>query len=290
MAGFNFEFTYSERQEPVVLTCLAAGRRRARKLGISWRWQHVSARQLRVQVDGNSRRTDLLGYRLERDLPQVAEGCPSDMTPTERERLGRGIADAFLRGRHVEQDGVMRLRGVADTRLYYPPYDFECPDYPGLHARLRITEDVLVAWNFAEVAPEVLLEELHTACELILEETVNRRSKRLSFAELVAKAAAEGVFLDHAALAALGEEEDPVALLTSLKDTRKNARHRGVLGAREWLDVHWEQVAMLLERTVSGLNRWGPPGDGQRWWTYSNGARMGRKTPSETDVSPGSGA
>jgi hypothetical protein len=268
MAGFDFDFTYRERDGQIVLTCIRAAKRRARSLGVELRWRHVGPRHLRVLVDGNSRRTDLLGYRLERDLPLVAEGCSGIVGPSERARLGRGLADLFLRGRHVENEGVMALHGVAETRYYYPPYELDCPAFPELHARLRITEEVIVAWNFREVAPEVILEELHTACELLLEEAVNRRSKRLSFAELVAQADAAGVFADPPELDGFSNGTPSVDLLTQLKDTRKAVRHRGASGALEWLDEHGDEVALLLEHSVSGLNRWGPPTpDGPRWWT-----------------------
>ena len=60
----------------------------------------------------------------------------------------------------------MVLRGVTQTRYYYPPYGYDCPTSPRLYARLSITEELLVAWVFDEIALEILLEELHTACEL----------------------------------------------------------------------------------------------------------------------------
>lgn len=180
MAGFDFEFTYTAKQEAIVLVCLAAGRARAHRLGLSWRWRHVTPGHCIVIVDGNSRRTDLLGYRLERDLPLVAEGCAVEgLSPAQRARIGRGFVDMMLRGRDVSQDDGMVLRGVAETRYYYPPYDYECPSAPRPHTRISITEELLVAWNFDEIAPKVLLEELHTACELVLEELVNKRSKKL---------------------------------------------------------------------------------------------------------------
>lgn len=91
----------------------------------------------------------------------------------------------MLRGRDTKGHGCMTLRGVAGTTYYFPPYDYECPSAPRLHARLSITVDLLVAWNFGEIAPEVLLEEIHTACELALDELVNKRSKKVSFAQLV---------------------------------------------------------------------------------------------------------
>lgn len=245
MAGFDFEFAYTEAQEPIVHVCQAAAQTRARRLGLSWKWRTLAFRRIVVVVDGNSRRTDLLGYRLERDLPLVAEGCNSvALAPMQRARLGRGFADMMLRGRHVSQEGPMLLRGVTDTHYYYPPYDYDCPSSRRLHARLSITEELIVGWNFKEIAPEVLLEELHTACELLLEELVNKRAKRLSFAQLVAEANDSGL------LVSLEGQTSPVALLTELKDLRKDVRHRAAEGSRVWLDDHWEDVAILIERLV----------------------------------------
>ena len=250
MAGFDFEFTYTEAQEPIVLACLVAARARARQLHLSWRWRHSAPRRCLVIVDGNSRKADHLGYRLERDLPLIAEGCTvGGLPPTQRARIGRGLVDVMLRGRNVDQDeGCMTLHGVATTSYYYPPYEYECPSYPRLHARLSITESLLVAWTFDEVAPEVLLEELHTACELVLEELINKRSKRLSFAELVAAASEADLLCNN-------ESNTPLAqLLIDLKDLRKDVRHRAAHGAQLWLNDHWEDVAICIERLVSRLN------------------------------------
>jgi hypothetical protein len=114
---------------------------------------------------------------------------------------------------------------------------------------------------------EVFLKELHTACELLLEGTVNRRSKRLSFAEPITCADNAGVFANHVALGRRGDGMTPVELLVQLKDLRKEVRHRTASGSHEWLAEHSDEVALLLERSVSGLNRRFPPAaDGPRWW------------------------
>ena len=230
--------------------CLSASRDRARQLNLRWRWKHLQPLTLRVTVDGNSRRTDLLCYRLERDLSVIAEGCDAKgISRVTRQRLGRGFADMVVRGRHVDQEQTMTLRGVNRTRWRYPTYDYDCPSFPTLSARLVITVDVISAYNFQEIEPEIVLEELHTACELVLEELVNRRSKRLSFAQLVSAADAAGL-LRPTDLELSGAE-----LLTELKDLRKDVRHRAAEGADAWLDAHWEDVAMQLERLVSHINR-----------------------------------
>lgn len=109
---------YTKAQEALVHVCLHAGRSRARKLGLSWRWRHLEARHCVVEIKGNSRSTDLLGYRLQRDLPLVAEGCVSAaLSPSQLARIGRGFADLMLRGRHIDGDAPMVLRGVTKTRF-----------------------------------------------------------------------------------------------------------------------------------------------------------------------------
>lgn len=258
MAGFDFDFTYKAVHEPIVQLCLAAARTRANKLRISWKWRTLSAYSVRVLVNGNSRRIDFLGYRLERDLPLVAEGCQSvALKPSERLRLGRGFADLMLRGRHVDEDRILPLKGVADTRYYYAPYEFECPAYPGLHARLSVTLEVIVSWEFGEIAAEVLLEELHTACELVLDAAVNTGSKKLSFAELVDRA-------DDAGLLTSQLTNTGAALLTDLKDLRKKVRHRAAKGAAPWVANHCEEIAILLERLVRYLNQTHAPDEPNR--------------------------
>lgn len=228
-----------------MLACLAAARARASRVGLSWRWRHVSPRRCVVLVNGNSRTIDLLGYRLERDLPLIAEGCAvAGVAPAKRAHLGRGVVDMMLRGRHTDQEGCMVLHGVTRTRYFYPPYDYECPTSPRLHARLSITEGLLVAWAFDEVAPEILLEELHTACELILEELINKRSKRRAFAELVTSAEQAGLLRTSI------NGTSTAQLLIELKDLRKNVRHRAAEGAGPWLAEHGEDIAICLERLV----------------------------------------
>ena len=93
-------------------------------------------------------------------------------------------------------------------------------------------------------SPEVLLEELHTACELVLEELVNKRAKKVSFADLVAKADRAGL------LDARPDETPPGLLLISLKDLRKDVRHRAAEGA----GACWRTTGKTLPCCLSGLS------------------------------------
>jgi hypothetical protein len=122
--------------------------------------------------------------------------------------------------------------------------------------------ELMASWHYGEVAPPVLLEELHTAAELLLTTIVRPGARRMSFAELVAAARARGAFSpfpdDQRALATWrtsrsrsNVEEERATLLLELKDVRKRVRHRNTQEAGDWLDERFWSVAALLERLTT---------------------------------------
>lgn len=98
MAGFDFEFSFKPEHEPLVEACMRAAKRRARPLVLSWKTKRLASNRIYVRVDGGSLDMDLLGHRLERDLPIVAEGASVNLPVEQRRRLGLGFADLYLRG------------------------------------------------------------------------------------------------------------------------------------------------------------------------------------------------
>lgn len=255
MAGFDFEFRYADPLQPLLDVCLQAAKSRARTLLVSWRTEHTGSATMRCVVDGQTRRLDLLGHALERDLPLIAEGADRTALPAaRRKRLGLGFADLYARGRDIRTEGLMHWRGVSHTKYYFAPYETQHPAAPeDLRARLAVTEIVLIDWALERTPAVVVLEELHTAFELLLEHLVNQRSKRLSFAQLV-EAAFEAGILDRPNMdgAAPGQSRADYnkALLITLKDYRKNARHRGNMSFEPWLTTVWEELALLVEVLV----------------------------------------
>jgi len=257
MAGFDFDFSFADSQAPFLEPCLAASMSRARKLGLSWTNQRLGSHLHRCIVDGNGRRMDLLAHALERDIPLVAEGVQgTGLTPVRRRRLGLGFADLYIRGLDWRTDATIVWRGVSRTRYYFTPYELAPENFAegdvaaDLAIRLRITESIIIDWFFERTPGAVLLEELHTASELVLEYLVNQRSKRLSFAELVDRARAQGLLdwpLPEVA-EMMGAPKDAVSLLLELKDFRKEARHRASRAFEPWLKENWEAVAIVLER------------------------------------------
>lgn len=246
MASFDFEFRFTSKAAPIVQACLMAARRRARALGISWR-QRTRGDRVHVMIDGNTRQLDILGERLERDLPLVAEGVTAAYPPARRRQFGLGVADMYLRGRDTEEDGILDLHGVTKTRYWFALVDEIDSDIlsPNVQARLIVTNSVVVGWHLGDFPPEVVLEELHAACELVLDDLFNRRSKKLSFAQLLDAAEVEGAFQPWHGV------DPPVRqVLEDLKDLRKSVRHRAASGAAVWTTDHADSVTTILERLI----------------------------------------
>lgn len=255
MAGFDFDFRYDHRLEPLLRVCLPAAMSRSRKLGLRWRNVRLDDRAHRCVIDGNGRRMALLAHALERDLPEVAEGADvAGLTRAARQRHGLGFADLYIRGLDCRTDGLMTWRGDSATNYYFSPYELSDTEHAVLASRLRITEGVILDWWFKRTDGVVLLEELHTAAELVLEELVNRRSRRLSFSQLVTAAEEAGILDWTSVPEVVGVRAiQPSVLLLELKDFRKHARHSGSRTFEGWLDANWESVTLVLERLVRRL-------------------------------------
>jgi hypothetical protein len=257
-------FRFGSKDEAIVRACLAAARRRARILGI--RRFRSGVRDIGqavafIEIDGNTYALDIFLERLRRDLPTIAEATSSHRSPASRRALALGLIDILTRFRlsmydRYDEDWIPTLRARRQP-AYTLPHQL-WTDNPALQARLSVTSELMADWHFGEVAPPVLLEELHTAAELILEELVNRRSKRHSFQELVELAVKACVFSPYPHDAGLTAryragagcspfEADRRDLLVSLKNVRKEVRHRGADSAQAWLDQNFWDVASLLE-------------------------------------------
>jgi hypothetical protein len=124
-----------------------------------------------------------------------------------------------------------------------------------------------VDWQFDEVDPEVLIEEMHTAFELTLARVLYGRYRRdRSFQQLV-DAAAQAGHLDityvgqflpewDQMIRRLSESDMDMApirqytakMLTSLKDARKQAKHQGRTTAKDWLTEWFYPASGALER------------------------------------------
>lgn len=258
--GFDAHFLFGPEDGVLVRALFTAGRRRARLLGVRWRSEIKDEGYAYVCLDGNGFRLDMLIERLRRDLPTFAEGVSSGgRSPEHRRRLANGMVDVVGRYRgglyeRYGEDHVPRLRGV--RRPVGPPmYDLFPRRHEDLWPRLEVTLDVLASWTMDEIAPEVALEELHTAFELLLTRAAGKR-RAPAFAELVDLANARGWLGDAYTMPGIAEHywKDPMDvmserdLLLSLKDQRKAAKHQGDAGAGVWLTAHFGAATALLER------------------------------------------
>lgn len=263
MASFDALFKFRAQDRPIVVACIAAARRRSRTFGVRIRSELSKENYGYIFFNGQTYALDILLERLRRDLPTIAEATPCERTPRDRRRVANGFVDILNRYRgglyeRYEETWVPTLRAKR-TAAYSLPHQLFPFDAPSLQHRLFVTEDMLASWHYDEVAPEVLIEEIHTAAELLLEASVNRRSKRLSFAQLVDAAHQRKLLRAYPTDDVWPPEVDPAGtledhcndfgrvLLLDLKNHRKEIRHRGAPGASDWLAKNFWPVVSLLE-------------------------------------------
>lgn len=267
MAGFDATFRYLPQDGEVIEACLAAAKRRARVFHVRFRIERPAEEVVYLKLGGQTYALDIFLERLRRDLPTIAEASPNaSRSPAERRRVALGLVDVLNRYRGMLYDShpeewVPTVRAKRDPILALPHEIVPTKASTLLQARMFVTMDMLASWHYREVAPEVLLEEIHTAAELLLTACVNRRSKRLSFRQLVDLAHARNLLTASVnpddtervrllrvatgwaeAMNDIGRD-----VLLSLKDCRKDVRHRGAAGAEEWLTRHFWDAASILE-------------------------------------------
>jgi hypothetical protein len=241
MAGFDAYFRYLERDAPIVEALLAASRRRARTLRLRQfrSWNATADLVAGLQLDGNTYLLDIYLERLRRDLPTIAEATQSPRTPAGRRKVANGYLEILVRNRgqmydRYEETWLPTLRGRS-TPLYMLPHVFFTKNEK-LRARLLATSEFITGWHFGEVEPAIVVEELHTAAELMLSEILGKRSSSMSFAQMTEACETAGVL-----------QRRHAEVLTSLKDLRKRVRHRADPGAKAWLDDNYWVAASVLE-------------------------------------------
>ncbi|MDN5796942.1 MAG: hypothetical protein L0H79_14450 [Intrasporangium sp.] len=262
MAGFDYEFSYTDLQRPYVEACERVAKARARSLSCRWHTSHRTNEPVACyMVDGQTRRLDLLGRVLELDLPLVCQGVDGSLAPARAFALGMGIAELFLVGRDTTRgEGRQMLRPRKETSLYYPVYEL-AGDGAGmsmLEARLRISENVLADYALGRVDDSVALEELHTAIEKVMRALVPK-SERFGWPELREQCHSLGLLPEPKMYALLTPDwglsdvhaHAPDEVLATLARHRNRAKHEPQSAADGWLRTHWECVASIIE-TLAG--------------------------------------
>jgi hypothetical protein len=259
VAGFTYEFSYTDLQRPYVTASERIGKARARTLSCRWRTSHDDNLLVAYHaIDGPTRRLDLLARVLELDLPMICQGVDGELPPARAYALGMGIADLFLVGRDLERgEGRQVLRPRKATSLYHPVYEIasDAASAPMLGARLRISETVLADYALGRVDDSVALEELHTAAEKVMRVLVPS-SDRLPWPKLRQECLHRGLLPDpdHFAdaltdSAAPGlHAHTPEEVLAKLNEERNPAKHNPNSAVSHWLRDHWECVAYLIEK------------------------------------------
>lgn len=268
MGGMDWYCSFDERDLPLIEAMLAAGRSRARHLNVRWS-SSIESNVCTVVVDGSWWRIDLLITRLSRDLPTICEAIQVDhRSPSRRRGVGRSFAHIAAQYRVgafdlYETSWTPKLVSRIDEPWEVTTYTFSAPNAPDLERRLEITARMLMDWEFGEIAPEVMLEELHTAAELSLKRALRGKYRRQgSFKELVERAEERGmlklpgirVFRQSLRVVDVEESITVKELLLSLKDARRVARHEARETALPWLEKWVVGIGEVLE--VLAENAW----------------------------------
>ncbi|MFG3422087.1 hypothetical protein [Micromonospora sp. NPDC048063] len=137
-------------------------------------------------------------------------------------------------------------------------------EHDDLADRLTVTLDTISAWAFDDTAPEVVLEELHTAATLLLMRRLGLR-RAPAFSELVEREVAAGGLNQGLWFADYSSFDDAPTmgdLLLDLKTVRARSKHQGSRESREWLDRNfWGSIVTLeylAECVRDGLPRRSP--------------------------------
>lgn len=255
MGGTDVEFTYDVEDAPLVRAFVAATRRRAQKAGVrQWRSRRRDGDppSYYLSVDGHSSRFALLAQKIERDLPIVAEAVELNHRDLRaRRHLANGFVHIYATYGYGSEDEIPHLQPRPRVEFQWVPHLISYPAVPRVDARLAITERFCVDWYFGEVPGPTMLEELHTAAELLLSFAVGEAGSQKAFSTIVSDAAKAGLLRRCVQLGEPGVPFDPdevaTSLLLSLKEVRREVRHRADPRADEWLRSNFFDVVYVLE-------------------------------------------
>ncbi|WP_382309416.1 hypothetical protein [Herbiconiux sp. UC225_62] len=273
MAGFDVAFRFKTYDRELVTLCISAMRRRARKLTIRFESKLVDDAAW-IALNGNTYQLDIYIERLRRDLPTLAEAAHSTRTPSSRRNAAAGLVEIITRYRFGAYDysgepWIPTLRALTKP-LTSSIHEIYPGAQTGLAERMFVTMDLLASWHFGEVPAPVLIEEVHTASELLLKAALTGGTSRMTYAQLVGTGLEQGVFDYYSfrvtqARASVGaheafraRENEDAQLLPSLKDERRQAKHDGSGDAAGWLHANFWAVARVLEGLAHKARH--PPG------------------------------
>jgi hypothetical protein len=200
---------------------------------------------------------DVFLERLRRDLPTIAEATPGRRTPAYRRRLGNGYVDILTKYRCSWYDRyysrnemfVPQLRAIKTSAVWPIHSLWPSSNDPQLGNRLIVSQTIMAAWCVDEVDSEVVLEELHTAAELLLKRITSMPNKT-KFPDLIREARRQQVLSSSPLVHSYADPKralTPQQLLKSLLSERNDTKHGGKPNAQDWLKEHFWPAAALLE-------------------------------------------
>ncbi|MFF7795137.1 hypothetical protein [Streptomyces sp. NPDC007991] len=257
MAGFDATYSFHPENLGVVRAINAAAQRRARDMHIRWRSRATGDGAGYAAMDGWSYGLDIFLERLRRDLPTVAEATPGRRSPAYRRRLGHGYVDILTKYRcgwydryyTTDESYIPTLRAIRASSVWPIHSLWPRSDNQELGLRLVVAQTVMAAWCVREVDAEVVIEELHTAAELILKR-ITQMPDRTKFPDLIREARRQQALSTEPMEFAYADPKKALTaqqLLKSLLRERNACKHGGGAQAESWLDEHFWPAAGLLE-------------------------------------------
>ncbi len=238
MGGGDIWFSYDPSDEPLVDAFVAHARRTAKRAGLlRFRtFRHGGLPPVRsLEWDGRSWRMGLAAQKLQRDLPVIAEAVDGgDRSLRSRKHLAHGFCEIFgLEGYGAVEGEPPHLRPMASVKFQWVPHLLSCSD-PWLDERLFVVERHCVDWHFGDITAATLVEELHTAAELLLRFRLGDDAP-WKFSSLVHAGAGDGHFPSASE-----------ACLLELSRVRRDLRHHATGEPEKWLVENFEDVVDVL--------------------------------------------
>ncbi|MGA5035512.1 hypothetical protein ACPCA8_00480 [Streptomyces capoamus] len=257
MAGFDAKYVFHPDNLVVVRAMNSAAQRRACEMDVHWRSRATSDGAGYTSLDGWSYGLDVFLERLRRDLPIIAEATPGRRSPLYRRRLGHGYVDILTKyrcswyDRYYKTDElyIPKLRAIRSSSVWPIHSLWPASDDQDLGMRLVVTQTVMAAWCVREVDAEVVIEELHTAAELMLKR-ITQMPDRTKFPDLIREARRQRVLSTEPMRFAYTDPDKALTaqqLLKSLLRERNTSKHGGGSQSQIWLDEHFWPAAGLLE-------------------------------------------
>jgi len=190
---------------------------------VVYRWRKPTKRvpyhNYHVVVDGDFAELQALSKEALTAIQHFGAGFVAAGGASSESIVPKVTAIAFYKATVEMQENLEEIANFTVQKglsgLLINSYLFGQSGYPQLDQKIQVLSMTLVEWRNHRVDAETVLEQSHTAIELLLKTVLKTQNRGLSFSQLLDAAAHERVLTT--------QERDK---LNILKDKRRDAKHR----------------------------------------------------------------